>query len=338
MPGKIRTSFLLLVAAFSASITLCITSTAGAQSTHLAPPHLGMRGRSVPAVQEPARAGDVPAVQNPNTSIGNFGLIDFPGSTGSVAIGINDKGQIVGGYDGSDVLSNPAHSFVLKGSTFKTINYPNAISTEANAINDEGTVVGYYTDASNNVHGFKFSGSTYTAIDHPGAVQPVGTVVWGINNLGEIVGGYSNGTTVSGFLLSNGSYSDIYFPGSTYTAALGINKAGQIVGWYGDSSGNVNGFLYDHGSYTTLDYPGFPEGYAEGINDNGQIVGGYGNFGTLAWQHGFLYQNGQFTSIDAPFGPAVITLPGTINNHGNITGTYQDATGTWYGFVATVTK
>jgi hypothetical protein len=35
-----------------------------------------------------------------------------------------------------------------------------------------------------------------------------------------------------GFLLDHGSYITLDVPGSDYTAALGINDSGQIVGYY----------------------------------------------------------------------------------------------------------
>jgi probable HAF family extracellular repeat protein len=294
-------------------------------------------GGSVPVVQQNTRGGEVPAVQNPNASIGNFGMIDFPGANASSAIGLNNKGWVVGGYGGVDVFENPDHSFVLKGTSFKAINYPGAVSTEANAINDSGIIVGYYTDSAGDVHGFQLSASTYTSIDDPKAATPYGTAAWGINRIGEIVGGYWDGTKSHGFTLSNGTYDDIDVPGSTYTAAIGINTAGSIVGWYGGTDGNVHGFLYD-GSFTTIDYPGYPANYVEGINDKGQLVGGYGD-GVLAhyvYQHGFLYQNGQFTSINVPFGPAAVTQPGVINNKGAIVGLYVDGSGTIYGFSTSV--
>jgi len=300
-----------------------------------AAPSFGSRGGSVPAVQRNtgATSGD-----QANVSIGNFGMIDFPRANGTIANGINKSGQIVGGYGGSDVFSRPDHSFVLKGSSFKAINYPGAPSTEANAINDSGMVVGYYTDSAGNTHGFQLSGSTYTALDHPGDVAPYGTVAWGVNKSGEIVGGWWDGTKAHGFSLLNGKYTDYDVPGSTYTTGLGINTSGQIVGWYGDSSGNIHGFLLDNGTFTTIDYPGYPANYVEGINDKGQIVGGYGdnNPANFTWQHGFLYQNGQFTLVDVPFGPAAVTQPTGVNNKGAISGLYADGSGTFYGFVATV--
>ena len=334
------TLYVLLATLLSGTLARSQSSTASpsTSSTFLAQAqqsglHFGSRGWEPPAIRSDGhqRAKDLS-----NLSIGSFGMIDFPRASGTIADGINNKGHIVGGDGGSDVLSYPTHSFVLKGNSFRAIDYPGAISTEANAINDSEVVVGYYKDSAGGVHGFRFSGGTYLPIDHPRAKQPVGTVVWGINNAGDIVGGYGDGTKSSGFLLSNGVYSDIFVPGSVYTLALGINTFGQIVGWYGDSSGNVHGFLLDSGTYTTIDYPGFPENYVEAINDNGQMVGGYGNPGPVYWQHGFLYQNGQFTSFDVPFGPPAVTLPSNINNHGTIVGTYQDNSGAWYGFIATV--
>jgi PEP-CTERM motif len=56
---------------------------------------------------------------------------------------------------------------------------------------------------------------------------------------------------------------------------LGVNDAGQVVGYYFNDSGG-HGFFYDHGRYTTLDDPLADGGtYAFGINDAGAIVGYY---------------------------------------------------------------
>jgi probable HAF family extracellular repeat protein len=62
---------------------------------------------------------------------------------------------------------------------------------------------------------------------------------------------------------------------STATGALGINGAGQIVGYYTHASG-THGFLESGGTYTTLDDPSATAGtYATGINGMGQIAGYY---------------------------------------------------------------
>src|SRR5262249_20920910 len=132
---------------------------------------------------------------------------------------------------------------------------------------------------------------TYTTIDDPldtGTTAPFGIA---INNMGQIVGNYTDTGAVHGFLYSNGTYTTLDDP-SGRTIALGINNLGQIVGEYGDASNTAHGFLYSNGTYTTLDDPlanltGNGNGtLAQGINDAGQIVGSYDN---ASYWHGFLF-------------------------------------------------
>jgi probable HAF family extracellular repeat protein len=127
----------------------------------------------------------------------------------------------------------------------------------------------------------------YTTVDVPGAAN---TVVFGVNNLDQIVGGSSPG---HGFLDSGGTFTTIDPPGSTSIdypanglvsispAAVGINDAGQIVGRY-DIPGSTHGFLYSGGTYTTIDDPNGVGGVANGINNSGQIVGIYGDASGIA--------------------------------------------------------
>jgi probable HAF family extracellular repeat protein len=93
-----------------------------------------------------------------------------------------------------------------------------------------------------------------------------------------------DGGTRHGFLLDQGSYTTLDVPGAHWTHALGINDAGQVVGWYWDAIGD-HGFLFAQGSYTTLDVPGAISTGANGINASGQIVGYYVD---AAGTHGFL--------------------------------------------------
>src|SRR5262245_43031614 len=76
---------------------------------------------------------------------------------------------------------------------------------------------------------------TFTTIDFPGATQ---TDAHGINPRGDIVGGYANAgenTNLPGgalphlFLLSGGQFSNMDFPGATYTNASRNNARGDIV-------------------------------------------------------------------------------------------------------------
>jgi hypothetical protein len=50
-------------------------------------------------------------------------------------------------------------------------------------------------------HGFLLSGGRLTTIDVPG---PIRTIGFGINERGDIVGGYADGAGFHGFLLSRG--------------------------------------------------------------------------------------------------------------------------------------
>jgi uncharacterized membrane protein len=75
---------------------------------------------------------------------------------------------------------------------------------------------------------------TYTTLDDPLATN--GTVAWGINGTGQIVGTYNPDATHSHpFLYSAGTYTTLPDDSSATagTQPTGINDAGQIVGNYG---------------------------------------------------------------------------------------------------------
>src|SRR3954451_17700742 len=75
---------------------------------------------------------------------------------------------------------------------------------------------------------------SFTQIDVPGASS---TQAFGINDAGQIVGGFADSTGGHGFLFTGGSFTQIDVPGASVTQAQGINDAGQIVGAFNDSTG-----------------------------------------------------------------------------------------------------
>ena len=104
-----------------------------------------------------------------------------------------------------------------------------------------------------------------------------GTLSWyptGINDSGDIVGGYFDATGEHGFLYTPGIFTTIYYPGAMLTWVSGINDSGSIVGYYDDATGD-HGFLYARGKFTPIDYPGAHQTVTTGINDSGSIVGYY---------------------------------------------------------------
>src|ERR1700688_2761629 len=84
---------------------------------------------------------------------------------------------------------------------------------------------------------------TYTTLNDPLGVGPYGTVFYGINDAGQIVGDYCDGSVAHGFLYSGGVYTTLNDPLGTTTFAFGVNNVGQVVGKYSSASGD-HIFLY----------------------------------------------------------------------------------------------
>jgi len=147
------------------------------------------------------------------------------------------------------------------------------------------------------------------------------TQALGINAEGDIVGRYQVGSVGHGFLLSEGMFTTIDYPGgiSGTTQAHGINPEGVVVGLYTDHGTIVGGdafrtraYLRDtSGTFTAIDFPGAENTLAIKISPTGQVVGCYhhqdrdfavSGGGTM---HGYVYQNGSFESLP---------VPGSMNN------------------------
>jgi uncharacterized membrane protein len=167
----------------------------------------------------------------------------------------------------------------------------------------------------------------FTTINVPGESQ---TNARGINDKGQIVGTYFDGSNYYGFLDSGGKFTtiDVPVPGVTDTVPVGINEAGQIVGWYFGPYVGIHGFLETAGSFTTIDDPSGCCAEAFGINDAGQISGTF----TAGAYHGFLDTSGSFTTIDAPGEGAWGTDLQGLNNSGQLTGFFWDGAH-WQSFL-----
>jgi probable HAF family extracellular repeat protein len=82
---------------------------------------------------------------------GVFSHIEPPGAIDSIALYINDRGQVVGWYD--DALGN-THSFLYYRGVFTTIDPPDALASEISTIDNNGVIVGDYIGADGIDHGF----------------------------------------------------------------------------------------------------------------------------------------------------------------------------------------
>jgi probable HAF family extracellular repeat protein len=126
--------------------------------------------------------------------------------TSSDANAVNNKGQIVGGFQTGAVVGNTSiqHAFIYNNGQMKDLGVPaGGISSSALAINDQGVVVGQWWDSSGQTHAF---------IDSNGVMVDLQTLIpsgsgWtldgaaGINNNGDIVGNGTTNGAVRGYLL-----------------------------------------------------------------------------------------------------------------------------------------
>lgn len=267
-----------------------------------------------------------------------YTTIDFPGAIETGAAGINNLGQIVGGYvlpDGS------RHGFLYSGGVFTTIDDPNGLtSSEALGINNSGQIVGAYLlnspeggHAFEGAHAFLYNAGVFTTLDYPAAGVDH-TTASKINNSGNVVGVYRiSGSPGIGFLYVGGTPSTVNVPAALgcCTHNNGINDAGDIVGQYKfpDANGLHQGFVSLAGVYSTVDVPGTFETIAEDINNSRDIVGFYKS---LAGEAGFLYSGGSFSTIAFP--GARQTEAVGVNDDGDIVGLYQDQNRVVHGFLA----
>jgi probable HAF family extracellular repeat protein len=247
-----------------------------------------------------------------------FSSISVPNSFQTQAIDINNLGQISGWYSNSA----GAYGFIDTNGSFTSIDGPHApgdINNRVAGINNLGQVVGFViNDPGGSPTGFLDANGSITTINFPGTTY---TLALGINDTGQIVGYYSDGSREHGFLRNAaGAYMTFDYPGSSSTSVSGINDLGQIVGAYSDGTG-AHSFLYSNGVFTTLpDIAGFG---AYGINDIGQIVG----------TSGVLNPDGSFTPIAGP--GYIHTVSVGINDSGQVVGYGNDATDRSISFLAT---
>ncbi|PYU59236.1 MAG: hypothetical protein DMG55_14150 [Acidobacteria bacterium] len=150
-----------------------------------------------------------------------------------------------------------------------------------------------------------------------------------INDEGDIVGRYQVGSVGHGFLLSDGTFTTIDYPGgiSGTTQAHGINPEGVVVGLYtghgtivGGDAFRTRAYLRDaSGNFTAIDFPGAENTFAIKVSPTGQVVGCYHHQGSDfavsggGTMHEYLYQSGASPSFAVPG-----TMHNGITRHGRI--------------------
>lgn len=171
--------------------------------------------------------------------------------------------------------------------------------------------------------------------------NPTFTQALGINGSDTIVG-YGNATTFDGFVLTlppvPGNFTRENFPGATGgTQVVGIDAAGDTVGFYVNPDGSNHGFFKPFGgSFTTVDQPGSVFNQLLGINQNGNDAAGYSSFSDVTGatgQKAFSVTSGlAYTDINALLPTNFNSQATGVNNVGTVVGFYQDAMGNFHAF------
>jgi probable HAF family extracellular repeat protein len=206
----------------------------------------------------------------------------LPGSDDAQAMGINDRGEVVG-------FSVP-HAFLWSEhqgmQDLGTL--PGGYYSQAVGINLHSQVVGFSNAADGNWHGFVWTEST--------GMQPLpplrdgfSSSANGINNRGQVVGGSSAGYNNNYAVLWNHDDKAVdlgVLPGQGWSSAFAVNDLGQVVGWSGfrafiwsksEGMQDLNNLIPSNSGWVLT--------VANAINDHGQITGQ----GTIKGQsHAFL--------------------------------------------------
>lgn len=151
-------------------------------------------------------------VQLNTQSLGSSKFIEIPpsafaGAVATQASDITDRNQVCGFW--TDANGNNHGFFGRVGQKFTTfdvkIKGTTAASTSPFGCDSKSEIVGSFTDNQGNTHGFIFARGKFFQFDAPGSSQTpafgvAGTFINGVDNQGDIVGFFSDGTKVNGFV------------------------------------------------------------------------------------------------------------------------------------------
>jgi probable HAF family extracellular repeat protein len=188
-----------------------------------------------------------------------YALIDLGNLGGSytIATGVNASGQIVGG------MTDP-YGYL---NAFSSSGFGLAILSgdgQANGINGAGQIAGTKW----------IGGQAYATVWNGGVATMVGgagSYALAINGSGDIAGMLVNNGFGNAFVSQNGTVIELgSFAGGSWSAAYGLNDAGQAAGYGMMANGDFGAFVWSPGQgYSALGTLGGANSYAMAINNSG---------------------------------------------------------------------
>jgi probable HAF family extracellular repeat protein len=206
--------------------------------------------RRDPSCTPPQTLAFVPVIWQPEGVIRELRL--FPGDRAGAALGINDRGQVVGG-SGTCAPVSPAisvHALLWEDGRVTNLGgFGGTMNNAAFGVNNRGQVVGFSALAGDAaIHAFLWQNGTMTDLGTlPGDTF---SFAFGINDEAQVVGQSCDASfNCRAFIWQGGAMSDLNAlvpPGSSLhlMQASSINSGGEIAGIaFDQSTGGVPAFL-----------------------------------------------------------------------------------------------
>jgi probable HAF family extracellular repeat protein len=221
------------------------------------------------------------------------------GADTTIAMGINDAGDIVGYAFGQSGVR------AVRWSNCDITELPlgDAVGGAAEDINDAGQVVGWVETSDDRYSAAMWNGDALTLLGTlPGSEMSFASA---INTSGQVVGssGAADGSNAHAVLWEDENITELAPPlGYAGAAATDINDNGQVVGYVNmPTEGQTRAVMWNGGVATVLASDG-ESSSASGINDRGQVVGFVTTLGFA--RHVATWIDGRPTLLEDPRSPA----------------------------------